>query len=528
MRENIPALESVNDWASVEKLFKSGNQGLTGILKTRKSPQKYLVFKISQEMNYLIEHEYKVMKRLNDLSLFCPHFCKVDDFAMCKVEPRLKKHKNPFEITGKHSIFKATLFEEYIKGKKLGTMIDDGVSSSVVFSGIKQVLMAIAVAQYKSKFTHYDLHSDNVIMSKCDQNTVFLYVFDKTAFAVPSGGYKSNIIDFGFSHIDASDDADLTVSTSFTDIGYLPLFDWITDPKVFLISSAHQLTTTTSSPKIAKFNNCVKNMFMNLNVDWENGWDDYDGSSIADELLNDIDGNCKDWSFLFAKQRITTLEILQSIIVLPFKQSSSDDLVLAYSIFTEEFAKIEECIGNTTQLIYILKTLVDFAKIIKSEYENSESRTEAVDKFKNCLLSIVDSVAKFCNIKKINYERMLCALYLFGECASGYIYKKLTKRIKEKTSRYNLLPVKSMFDIINVIYYNTEDPYVYNKATKIVVFDIAKEKKFEFNLTGAEIRLLVATKFWFRSHLLLEMYLKRKVEKEKFIDQCNSEKDLFD
>ena len=52
-----------SEWLNFGTVFnKLGKQGLVGILTSKKNPDKQYVFKISQYINYLIQHESNVMK----------------------------------------------------------------------------------------------------------------------------------------------------------------------------------------------------------------------------------------------------------------------------------------------------------------------------------------------------------------------------------------------------------------------------------------------------------------------------------
>lgn len=512
LRNSIPTSELVEEWASVEKMFRCGRQGITGVLKTRTSPSKYIVFKLSQNIDYLVEHEYKVMSRLNDIAHFCPHFCLAHDYIMCAVEPRLKKYKNPFDIMSKNPIYKAVLLEEFIRGTKLGSHIDNQSDQSMIFSAIKQVILAIAIAQKKTRFTHYDLHTDNVILNRCDPNTVFLYVMDQsTSYMVPSNGYQAKIIDYGFSYVDSVDGEKLTTSLFHTDIGYTnDRFDWLTDAKLFLISIAYQLKNSFPNSKmVRKFKNCVRNMFSNLAVEWEYGWDDNEGDSVADELLEECERDYRDYSFLFNKHKIDAIGVLQSIITVPFHPYDTRDLSLSYSTFLKEFSKIENQVENTVHLFYILKAILDCAKKIKDDYLSDETRKMAVTKFKEYIVNVIDSVAKFCTIKGLNYEKMLCALYSFEECASGFLYKKMKQKYKEKTFFYDSLPVKDILKIANVVYFNCEDKYDFSTETKIRVNDSVLERSVEFKLTQEEIDKVNDVDYWMKAPTILQMYKNR-------------------
>ena len=183
------------------KLFDCGTQGFTGVLQD--NDKKKFVFKVSKKINFNIEHEYVVMKRLNDLH-FCPNFIKVYSLLNTPCEPNVRRYHLPFEITSKYPIAKKVLIEEFVEGKKFCHYIKHGsIPCEAIYECVKQTLCAIAVGQAIANLTHYDLHSDNIILTPCDPDNVFLYVFNENlAFAVPSYGFISKIIDFGYSYVD--------------------------------------------------------------------------------------------------------------------------------------------------------------------------------------------------------------------------------------------------------------------------------------------------------------------------------------
>ena len=81
------------EWLSFDTVFdKPGKQGLVGLFSQSDDKKKQYVFKLSQYINYLIQHEECVMKGLNDLSPYCPHFCKSFGTILCSTDP----NKAPF------------------------------------------------------------------------------------------------------------------------------------------------------------------------------------------------------------------------------------------------------------------------------------------------------------------------------------------------------------------------------------------------------------------------------------------------
>ena len=202
------------DWLMFDTVFdKPGKQGLVGLLSLKDKKEIQSVFKVSQYINYLAQHESVVMSGLNEMSAYCPHFCKSFGIIPCEVDPKCRKEGNPFDIKTKYPIVKDVLLCEFIeKSCKFYNYIRalNRIHEDVLFSSVKQILMAISMAQKQKRFTHYDLHSFNIMMRKCDPDTVFLYVLDEeNQFVVPTHGHYPVIIDFGFSYIQNMDDGPL-------------------------------------------------------------------------------------------------------------------------------------------------------------------------------------------------------------------------------------------------------------------------------------------------------------------------------
>ena len=351
---------------TLERIFKSGKQGIAGNIK--KDGQS-TTFKVSQCVNYLAENEFAVMTRLHDAIGYCPNFCVPKGLVPQKTEPRIEKGSNPFKINSRYPITKNVLLEEYIEGDKMYKHIKYGTcSTQTIFSSVKQILSSIALAQQEVKFTHYDLHSDNIIMKPCAINDVMLYILNETnAFVVPTLGYMPVIIDYGFSYVDACDGKSLNCSMAHTNIGFFSdRFDWVSDPKLFLVTIFNELKDHRKSKLTKILENVTKNMFSPLTIDWECGWDDVKGKACADIVIAYLEkkhplNNSK----LFDNHINFSVDLLCCLITLPIQEKPYDELVLSYSIFTKEFLKIEAEISSSQYNLYILKTLVDSARRYK-------------------------------------------------------------------------------------------------------------------------------------------------------------------
>lgn len=479
-----------SEWLEFCQTFSHGKQGLVGLMTSKKDPSKKYVFKVSQYINYLIEHEYTVMKGLNRLSRFCPHYCKAYGTIKCKVDPSKRKSGNPFNNNAKKKITKEILLMEHIeRAPKLCSYINSNkIPENVLYSSIKQVLMAVSIAQKKRKFSHYDLHSDNILMKRCDKDLVFLYALDENnQFLVPTHGHYPIIIDFGFSYIDNADDDHLWASMGHTDVGFLSdRYDWVADPKLFLVSISKEIKEQRETKKAKKLRRIVKNMFHPLNIEWDCGWDNTDDYSTSDYLAEMLD-EISQRSSLFNEFEHYCIDILQSLIVLPVENRNTDSLLEAFNAFMDEFLKIEDQLTNKFYLLYILQGIVNAARDEQINYHYADKRKESIAKFRRAVFKRIDEVVKYCQPKDILFEKMLCSLLVLGKNIEGVYYKIMKDKMKQKKKEYSKLPIHSTEQVYACIESNIPDNYVYNQNTTVFMFDCINERCIPFELNSNDI-----------------------------------------
>ena len=464
------------DWLEYITTFdKPGKQGLVGLMKSKKDDAVY-VFKISQYINYLVQHELTVMRGLNDISIYCPHFCKALGSIICKVDPRTRKSGNPFEIqlgTSAYPIEKEVLLCEYIdKSTKLYNYIRgiDKIPEEVLYSTIKQVMMAIIIAQRQKRFSHYDLHSNNVMMRKCNKDLVFLYVLDEeNQFCVPTLGHYPVIIDFGFSYIEDMDDGPLWPSMAHTDVGFMcDRFDWVADPKLFLVSVSDEIKDKRDSSQGRKLRRVVRNIFHPLKIDWGAGWDEGEKKGASDYITQMLRGYSK-VSKIFDDFEHYCIDIIQTLVIMPIEKQDYSKIHVAYVAFLKEWLMIENQIESPFYNLYILKGIVDSARFVRAAYSDLATSAEAVATFRGQVLKRLDSVSKFCNIKKLHFEKMLCSLLVLSRSIEGILHDVIESRMAEKQKEYDRLPLQSPEAIYGALDANITDPYVYTNKTSICI-----------------------------------------------------------
>lgn len=488
---NKPPLE----WLDFVTTFdKPGKQGIVGLLEPKEKEGDKFVFKISQYINHLPNHECTIMRSLNELAPYCPHFCKSFGTVKSMVEPNIKKTKNPFAIKCKYPIEKDILLCEYIdKSYKLYNYIrSEKVEEDILYSAIKQTLMAILMAQNKKNFTHYDLHSDNIMMKKCNKDLVFIYVIDEDIqVCVPTMGAYPKIIDFGFSYVKEMEDAPLYTTLSHTNVGFMSdRFDPFSDAKLFLVTVSAEIKEKRGSSASKKFRRIVRNMFGNLQISWSAGWDNSVENGADEVILEDMEAHTTKESTVFTEFPHYCIDLIQSLIILPLEPHDYSEMEKSYKSFLKEWVKIENEITSPFYSLYILKALVDSARKWRPYYMRNTTQQHAVKEFKSSILDCINTITTFCTPKNVNYEILLCSLLVYSRNLEGRLYDQVGERMAAKQKQYDMLPLQTITQMYAALEVNIPDEYRYNEETTFCILDAVKETTSLYKPSAEEIEEL--------------------------------------
>jgi len=503
---------NLDEWLTFDKMLdKTGKQGQVGLLNFKNINQKCL-FKMSQTINFLVNHEITIMRGLSELSNYCPHFCKGIGTLKCKMEPKHKKTKNPFEIKTKYAIEKEILLCEYIENssKFYNYIKSEKDNENVLYSIVKQVLMAINIAQKKKKFTHYDLHSNNIMIKKCNKDLVFIYkIDDENQFCIPTVGHYPVIIDFGFSYIEDMEDQPLWTSLAHTEVGFISdRFDWVADPKLFLITVSDEIKNYKKTKKSKCLRRIVRNIFHPLKIELDSGWDNVEEKAAVDYIL-DIFKTYK-YSKIFKEYDYYCVDMLQSLIILPLEEQDYSEIGKYYKIFLKEWIKIENQISNEFYNLYILKEIINVARNIRSYYMDSDTRQDSINMFQHSVYEIINKVTKFCLPKNINFEKFLCSLFLLTKNMEGILHDIIKSRMIEKEKEYEKMPLKNIEQIYAAIDVNISDNYIYNENTIFLIMDCVNKTHSLFEIPKDEIVNINSMKNMFRGTYIYDLYQNEK------------------
>ncbi len=466
---------------------RAGKQGILGIFVNTATGEKY-VYKISQYLNFLIEQEFGVMQGLNELRAFCPHFCKTYGMFHTRIVDNFREEDNPFDVT-KRSIDSGVLVMQHIdNARKLYRYLKtDEIPVEVMISQIKQTLLATLIATEHGRFTHFDLHSNNVLVKKCPTNSVFLYILDPNRiYLVPTYGYMPTIIDFGFSYHSNCNNRPMFGALAHTDIGFIPaVHDNHADFKLFLTSVSWELNKYKPNDASSTLRKLVKHIYGDCSIDLECGWDVHDedsplNESISDILLKKLNSQFKRSKF-FKNQGHHVVDLLQALIVLPVHaRKTSDTLDDLAGIMITEFAKIEREIGSDFYNLYMFKVIIDSVLRHREHYLSQDTRERAVAGFKRDVLHELDQVAKFCQ-PKIAWEKLLCCLLCLSKCIENVCNDRLKRLMSHKQAEYNKMVLRTPTEVYEAIDANVPSHFFFNDQTVVYVWNAhtGQSGKFE-------------------------------------------------
>jgi hypothetical protein len=502
-----------SDWLEYQGLFgKPGKQGVAGIMKV-KGTDLTLAFKISQQIDNLAQHEYTIMNGLNELASFCPHFCKSVALIDCKRNPRTVSNASPFvkQADIQHMISDKMLIMEHITNSyKLSTYIKSKkVSEDSLYSLVKQVMLGIAFAQRKKQLAHYDLHSGNIMVRKCNKDVVFVYVLDAdNQIAVPTLGHFPIIIDYGFSYISDMNDTPMLPTMGHTQYGYTSdRFDSNVDPRIFMVTVSDEIREARATKKSRILRKITKKAFASLPIDWDSGWFESDEEiestqSVVADTIESLAGR----SIIFTEYENYCIDIFQSLIILPLEEQEVGYSKRSFRAFIAEWMKIEDLISTANSNLFILRGVVDAARFVRSAYMQADTSVSAVEEFKKLVHDVIDSVAAFCNPKDINYEKMLCSMYVFADSIEGLYNDHLNDMTETRDDLYSKLVLKSPEQLYAAIDGNIPTDYEYTDKTTIFMMDSITNKTEVFSLHEDDITNVNESHSFTRGSLIYDIY----------------------
>lgn len=455
------------------------------------------VFKIPKEVNTLVDHEYKVAKDMEELSIYLPHFNRIFEVKRnikCYIPENYKKNNNKVEYNpfDQYNCVRDVSIIEYIPSKlTLLKYIKETNFLGCTEPLLHQLILGLFIAQQEKQFTHYDLHLENVLLRRCYKRTFFWYKFLYEGVVIQrlvhTNGYFPVLFDYGFAYSKGLESTSYNNSLFFTNKGYTPfMFDEINDFKTLMVRLAYIRNCPQKFKEIAntKF---LKSTELKIKFDRETGWIKTTLSSAArvvckrlEKSIIKVDPNYKD-NFIH-KELDDIVELFGILIKLPiakctFQMKTLDNVVES---FLKEWKKIDGWFRSTVT--------DDKLNILKRTFETineliTEGEVDVNHKFKLKMFEIFDAFGDFINVEDLDYGRFLSSIIEISNFIEYIVYAEIQRG--KKVLNYNMDSWTLMTEFEDLV--EPKEPYQFQTSDSIVLFDCMEKSTSSFELKDNDV-----------------------------------------
>jgi len=491
-------LKYLRSQLNFKRVFSSDSvQGTAGLVTIKELDQNPIVFKVSNGVDYTIEHESMVLEDLKQIEEFCPHFMSKYDIIELPVSSIF--FQEPHEEYGfmedsSDYFMTQVMFTEYISRFTYYHYLRSG-KIPIVNSLILQTLCGLHMSQEHVKLTHYDLHLDNILIRNCEENTIHLYTLDKDlSLMVPTYGSVPLVIDMGSSYSKSSDRL-LTSIEHYQNGLQSCIYDEMNDLHHLLMSTLSCL----AEDEIYKrhYDNVYYKLmclFSPLPLWREKGWKILE-HDLVEEIMYYFLENCtfvknKDKRHMFKDYFEDIIETLNASIRLPLKELSKEEIdsklpKLWDSLFEHIYTILDfESISNDTECVYVIKEIVN----VCIEVNKGKDIGSAISVCKNRLNVLLDPA----DLKQINIKEIVAILTEMGDYMGSFYNIYIKDNMNIVNNAYAImkqgLGAGGVKDILKVFLKNCPADVELDKNKKYVFyhFDSLHKKRNKKTLTFSE------------------------------------------
>lgn len=466
-------------WFDFVRCFKSkGVYGIVGLLRLKRN-DRLVFFKISTDYSNNIKHEYNVLESLSDDGF--PHFCKL--YGCMDINLSTDFIRKPYRFSIFHEsdeTLPKTIMLTEVVNKTTFHRVSHVCDKNILVSLILQVLVCLEIAQRKCDFTHYDLHTSNILVQDCEYDLVIVYDVLGVKLAIPTYGKYIKIIDTGISYSKSVDGGQMFCNTDNNDHGFqTTVFDRLCDSHHFLVSALYSIED--KSDGYSSLFNKIKIIFRRLPILKKSGWKKLP-VDVTKNLIHRIREDCLEYKKydIFRENSRNTIEILNGLITLPHRYSDyGNTFDNCFTPFMEEFSSMIN-VENFSEhdSLFTLDCIVKNIVKYRDDYNNIES-------FKKSVVLDISTVINDGINFDVDYEKIL----LSGIVLSGVLESNYKELISENVNYINGLygetHVKSPIDLVRYISRNMTPSYTADKNTLFYI--ISDRGTIKKNITDENI-----------------------------------------
>lgn len=456
-----------------------GRQGITGILRL-KSINENVVFKVALQLDHSIEHEDMVMKELNSLRPFCPHF--VGNLGMIELPISNEFISEPDD----HSLFKNS--NDYFPSKVLLIEYVSPVSlyhlckylsnrKDVIISALSQIMLALDIAQTKLKFTSYDLHLENILIRQVEEDSLFLYKHRGEFWLIPTFGFYPVIIDLASSYVEASQGRPQHTSVDNYHRGLQPtVFDQLNDVHHLLISALAYL-----APKEYAYDHLhtmFLHLFRHVPVMSTRGWKKLPHDLlklVSDKIVHDCPKMSDNEMFL--EYGIEIIDLLNGLIILPWTEEGEKDFTGRFETLFGELQKIYDIktVESSSEFVYIVRETVDLINKYRKLY--LEDAKTAIKQFSEEWKFRTKFIIKHeKNVPKIlNFDLLFTSALNVADRLSHNYYLHVQEHCASISDAYLKTSLHCPKDAVKIMLQNATPRFRISENCKIYVWNADEE-----------------------------------------------------
>lgn len=386
------------NWCNVNKFLHTSEDRLStvgsGYLHNNKDIN--FIWKVCESWDYTIFAEYNIMKRLEEMFEWNPHFVRAYKLVELPIHPSFSHEPKKYvPFNSKNKLEDATvkrmcknqflLMEElcdHLSVYDYFYMVNDRKDGNKVNNILCSIIMQTLISNYNANkycdFTHYDFHTSNILMEETDDN-FRLYISEDFTHFVKTYGLTIVAIDTGYSYADVlsnkSEETNNTIDTCITNFhtGYTPICSNVNhDFRTFLLNIAWDYPKDSSETKNMRnnINDLVTKWYKNKHIDMKTGWlkMNRDKIFVLKKYINDITKLCSKKSVLY-DYSVQCFDVLSHLLRLPFKEHSEEPINMKlhsekFSNLYNAFIRIEnKCGTSSTFKKFVWKNVVHIYKM---------------------------------------------------------------------------------------------------------------------------------------------------------------------
>lgn len=429
------------------------DQGVQGVVMKCMWKDEPAVMKMSNHIDFVLELEEEAWNRLKKLN--CLHFCEV--FERLPIKPGERRY----------CLFYKEITNNSRNDSLANLIFEQTHHPNAILNCVRQTLAAMVMFE-ELGITHYDLHSDNTMVTDTPYD-VHVYKFGDKIVPIRTYGLAPVIIDFGLAYIPGSR---YNASCVFARDGfttYMP--DPIVDSRLLLMTAVRELKESVKTLRsrtrrvfssqykdtcnvIERFIKKTELIFTPLRLNRENGWFKKEDMfpNIVGDLMDQLPKTLmKSEKGIFKPDNFDwIIELLQHELIIPVTQYKPDapPFGKATCMLAMDWKKfVEPVIRNTHEEQLFFKDLVSIP-------HNADMDTYTTLKHR---------YPKVKNIKRLRGH-----VKAMGDAFNNFLFEKTEEAQRIKDAMYAKLPYRSTRDILCAL---PSMPNVYTEGMTLLVMD---------------------------------------------------------